>query len=96
MTVRLIDITMRPGGLRLGGQPTTAHAAVARFYRDALRPGHGHSVVEEIAAAPSPFSVETMLADFDLFVARGASEKTRSRVREAARVRLAQLRGLLP
>lgn len=96
MTVSLIDVQTRPGGLRLNVKPTTAHAAVARFYREALRPGHGHSVVEEIAAAPSPFSVEGLLADFDLFVARGASEKTHSRVREAARVRLAQLRGLLP
>lgn len=96
MTVRLIDVTVRPGGLRLAAKPTTAHAAVARFYREALRPGHGHSVVEEIAAAPSPFSVEGLLADFERFAARGASEKTRSRVREAARVRLAQLRGLLP
>ncbi len=59
-------------------------------------PAHARpSTVEEIAHAPSPFAVEGLLRDFRRF-ATEASPKTQARVEETARVRLCQLRGVLP
>lgn len=75
---------------------TTAHIAAHRFYRKALKPRPDPSVVERIHRAPSPFAVAGLVDDFRRFTARTASPKTRARVAEAARVRVAVLRGRLP
>jgi hypothetical protein len=89
--VRLID--------QLLGSPATITMADVqrdRFYRQALRQNHrAPSITELIASAPSPFAVEGLLDDFQRFV-HGASPKTRAQVDETARVRLCELRGVLP
>ena len=75
---------------------TTAHLVLHRFYSKALRQNHSRlSYVELIASAPSPFAVEQALLDFRRFY-RDASPKTKGRVEETARVRLCELRGVLP
>lgn len=85
----------RPGAQR--GPVTTAHMAAARFYRKALRRNHQEpSIVERLDRAPSAFAVDVILQDFKLFQFRRASPRTRLRVAEAAYVRLAALRGVLP
>ena len=53
------------------------------------------STVEDIAHARSPFAVEGILDDFRRFAVE-ASPKTRAQVAETARVRLCELRGVLP
>lgn len=83
-----------PENALLRGTVTTAHREIFRFYRG-LSGARKPSTVERIASAPSPFAVEGLVADFEAF-ASGASQKARDRVREAARVRICQLRGLLP
>jgi hypothetical protein len=96
MTVTRADVIRDPSGLRRPGLVTTAHYHVARFYLAAERQHMRISWVARIAAAPSPFSVEGLVADFVLFVGRTASAKTRAQVMETARVRICELRGLLP
>ena len=62
------------------------------------RSGSGHVLTRAqraIAGAPSPFAVEGILDDYRRFV-RDASPKTRAQVLETARVRLCELRGVLP
>jgi hypothetical protein len=93
--VRLEDVVRHPSGIQRGGM-TTAHIHVARFYQ-AIAEGHrAPSWRERIAAAPSPFAVEGLLGDFVLFGSRHASPKVRAQVFETARVRLCELRGVLP
>lgn len=53
------------------------------------------SYAEAIARAPSPFAVEGLLDDFRRF-AREASPKTCAQLEETSRVRLCELRGVLP
>ncbi len=89
------DVIHHPSGLRIG-PITTAHHHLARFYLEAERQRPRPSWVEQIAAAPSSFAVEGLVADFVLFGSRYASEKTRAQVFETARVRTCELRGLLP
>ncbi len=97
-TVRLDDVILQPSGLYLDEPRTMAHVEmcrVARLYQEAFR-GRRRSWVERIAAAPSPFAVEGLLSDFRLFGSRDCSVKTRAQVHETARVRLCELRGVLP
>ncbi len=75
---------------------STAHLHLARFYIQAERQHARVSWAERIAAAPSPFAVEGLLADFVLFGSRYASDKARSQVFETARVRVCELWGVLP
>ena len=86
----------RPIDPRTGRPRTTAHVHVARFYLAAEAGRKTPSWVERIAAAPSPFTVEGLVADFVLFGSRYASQKTRAQVIETARVRVCALRGVLP
>jgi hypothetical protein len=74
-----------------------AHVAIGRFYYRKLRvqERRPQSIVEALATAPSPFAVEGLLDDFRRFN-RGASPKTTAQVLETARVRLCELRGVLP
>ncbi len=82
---------------------TMAHVALVRFLEQGFPlqtvrdlPAHARpSTIEEIAHAPSPFAVEGLLDDFRRF-ATEASPKTRARVLETARVRICELRGVLP
>lgn len=79
--------------------PTTADIAVSRFYRKVGRAYTNHSrpsFVEAITRAPSPFAIETILRDFEMFAASGATEKTKRQVGDAAHARLCELRGVLP
>ena len=96
-TVRLDDVIRHPGGLRKREPITTAHLHVSRFYQ-AIEEGRRRRLgwVERIAAAPSPFCVDGLVADFVLFGSRNCSPKTTAQVMETARVRRCQLRGLLP
>jgi hypothetical protein len=96
MTITRADVTRDPSGLRRARPVTTAHHHIARFYLAAERQHRSTSWVERIAAAPSPFSVEGLVADFVLFGGRYASPKVRAQVQETARVRICELRGLLP
>jgi hypothetical protein len=95
-TVRRDDVARRPGGLRKAGPVTTAHDHLARFYLAAERGRPSPSWVERIAAAPSPFAVDGLVADFVLFGSRHASPKTVAQVYETARVRRCALAGRLP
>lgn len=97
MTVTRDDVLgRRPIDPKTGRWRSTAHLHVARFYIEAERQRPDRSWAERVAAAPSPFAVEGLLADFALFGGRHASEKTRAQVQETARVRLCELRGKLP
>ncbi len=96
MIVTREDVIRHPSGLRRPGPVTTAHHHLARFYREAEREHTRASWVERIAAAPSPFSVEGLVADFLLFGGRHASDRVRAQVIETARVRTCELRGVLP
>ncbi len=93
--VRREDILRGPRGLYCRGPLTTAHQSMARLVieEERRRPA---SWVERIAAAPSPFAVEGLVGDFALFGSRYASAKVRLQVYETARVRVCELRGLLP
>jgi len=95
-TVTRADVIRHPSGLRKAGSVTTAHHHVARFYLAAERQRPAPSWVERIDAAPSPFAVDGLLADFVLFASRWASAKARARVYEVARVRKCNLAGRLP
>jgi len=96
MTITRADVIRNPSGLRRVGPVTTAHHHIARFYLAAERQHRSVSWVERIAAAPSPFSVEGLVADFVLFGGRYASDKTRAQVYETARVRTCELWGVMP
>lgn len=53
------------------------------------------SILEQLAHARSPFSVDVMLKDAEMF-ATGASRKVKEQWRRAAYVRKCQLAGMLP
>jgi len=79
--------------LAQGRQPaTTAHRYLYRWYSKTLSVPTRLSIVESIAACPSPFAVEEMLRDVAL---QGVPERVQVRCRRAAAVRLAELRGEL-
>ena len=97
MTVTRADVLgRRPIDPETGRMRSTAHLHLARFYIQAERQHARVSWTARIAAAPSPFAVEGLLADFVLFGSRYASEKARAQVFETARVRTCELRGVLP
>lgn len=95
MTTVTRDDLVHPWGPWRLPPVTTAHVHLARFYREAERQRR-LSWVERIAAAPSPFALDGLLADFALFGSRDASSKTRSLVAEVARVQRCVLAGVLP
>ena len=96
MTITRDDVGLRTRSFVAHGCVTTAHYHIARFYLEAERERSRPSWVQRIAAAPSIFGVEGLVADFVLFGSRHASEKTRAQVFETARVRTCELRGMLP
>jgi hypothetical protein len=77
--------------LAMGRKPaTTAHRYLYRWYSKNLSLPPRMSIVDSIAACPSPFSIEQMLRDIEL---QRVPEKTMDRARLAAAARLCELRG---
>ncbi len=92
MTVKLRDLVL---ALHRGKPPeTTAHVAGLRFYRKHLRQNKTRpSLLDRAAALPSRFSIEEFLSEIEALPLR---RKLREQLRETCRVRLAELRGVIP
>jgi hypothetical protein len=74
--------------------PTTAHLAARRFYQKHLRPNRkGPSLVERAAHLQSPLAIEEFLKEVGRL---GLKPKLLAQLRETCRVRLAELKGVLP
>lgn len=97
MTVRLEDLAPDPPDCPVRAPITTAHVQCARFYRKHFRDNHPEpSIVERLLRAPSPFAVEQLVGDFERLIAHRVPAKKRAQVHEVARVRVCELRGVLP